>query len=930
MKKCFSIFLVVLLVVSCVEPLGNLVVSEHNAPDENDLVTLTFSLPPKTKSLMAHDPSISTIHVAVFNQSGVLKQFEQATLKNPGNVTNGSTSSNPEYSVDVYMSKKPRILHFIADIPESLNTYEKLVAVAGTTGEETILNAITTEGGQAAYWQRVELDNIDAYKYEGGVYTPPDGSPNRGSDGATSYSYTVDNQTITVNVGDYIKKNGDKVLDGTGYFQSNAVAAKLASIPLVRNFAEITVTSLTGSNFVPQEFYLVNVPTKGFVAPFDANSSRFAPVYTASTTDSDDHVLFTGVLSHSSVAATSYPGMLAGSLDTSDPSSDSSKRIDLTDTDPTKHVAFMYERPLPNVSQPATCILVGGNFTKDGVTKYRWFCIELNKDGVYFPIYRGISYDIKIGTISGTDGYEDAQAAYAGGPLGDVSSSVLTSTLTEINDGKGTTLWVEYIDYVATDAEASRTLYYTMVYEPSSGPRQYLFDNISFSVSHKAGYNAIVGSVDDSDTNEYQTGTPDNNYKWKKVSVQLDDPDSYTIKRSTLHVEGITNDNMRMYRDVSYRVMPIQQFAHGNDVLKGTPLENEDAGKETTLTIYLPEDLGLSVFPSTIRIEAENQNFTSVDGLPVEYGPSLFDPSKKAFYFIKTINYSDYYDPITKAYTCEFEARFKTTRDGTSTSAGTNATEFAIQDKPLPGRTEPYFETATCYVPVGDAHVFKLSTNAVTVKAQTTEARFRVISSSAGTWNLTASSSDVTLSQTNGVGCKEIVATFPANTSETSPVTYTITANCEGFDSQSLRITQNYRIFDEIKRIIGTTASTFNSNYVYVGDYNSELSIIFTGGKYRSSNYLDFNPSGSGVTVSSSNYTITKIVITWYGSSYAANRSTIGSGGGSIVNTNSYPYTTTWTGSSNEVVINFARNSNSTTEFSSTQIEITYLKEITE
>ena len=59
-------------------------------PEDGPKVTVEFSLPPATKGTMAHDPEISTIHVAVFNKAGILKQFEEAVLTQLGLERSGS------------------------------------------------------------------------------------------------------------------------------------------------------------------------------------------------------------------------------------------------------------------------------------------------------------------------------------------------------------------------------------------------------------------------------------------------------------------------------------------------------------------------------------------------------------------------------------------------------------------------------------------------------------------------------------------------------------------------------------------------------------------------------------------------------------------------------------------------------------------------
>ena len=840
----FLLFFAALLTGACIDQ-SFPGLDEMDDQEDGPMVTLEFSLPPQTKGAMAYAPSISTIHVAVFNKAGVLKQYEEAVLTNPGNVTNGSTSSNPKYAVNIHMSSKPRVLHFIADAP--ITTFDALVAAAGTSGEDVILNALTTTGGQAAYWQRFVLDKVDAYTYQGGVFTLQDGSGKTiGEAGSNSYTYQVAGQTITVNKGDYIKRDGTKVLDGTGYFQSDYVKGVIANIPFVRNFAEITVTDVTGSNFHPKKFALVNVPTKGYVAPYDVAAHSFAKAYTASVAGSS----FNGTLTYSGVHGTDYEGTLAGEINSDKPTS----FIDLTASG--RHAAYMYERPLPNTTQPSTCILVGGECSIPGANKdgnnLTWLLIEVDKDGTYFPFYRGLSYDVRIGTVEGTLGYASADAAYNAEPIGDISSSVTTATLEQINDGKGTTLWVEYIDYVAIAAE-TKDIYYTMYYE-NGGSITYLNNTVTASVSHPdASYKAILGNANTSDSNTYTTGTPSSDREWKKISVTLDAPGQST-KRSVLRIQGTSNAGKTMYRDVNYRVMSVQQFNYGDNELKGTILADESAGRETTLSIYLPSGLGYSMFPLTLRIEAEKENFTTSDGLPVEYGPSLFNSSKNAFYFLKTIEYEDYYNIATHATTNLFTATFKTTRDGSGVAGGTNATYFAVQDKVHEGRTAPYFEMATCYVAANSVHVTGVSLNKSTTRIQegSSETLTATVSPSGATNQAVSwSSSNTSVATVSSSGV--VTAIAPGHT------TITVTTEEGGFTATcAVTVTGTVRFL--------TNSSTYSSNDAATTSiYKGDISLKFTRSFYtRTSTYVELLSSGDGFTLTGSEGALITSVIIQY------------------------------------------------------------------
>ena len=92
-----------------------------------------------------------------------------------------------------------------------------------------------------------------------------------------------------------------------------------------------------------------------------------------------------------------------------------------------------------------------------------------------------------------------------------------------------------------------------------------------------------------------------------------------------------------------------------------------------------PEDLGASVFPIQIRVEAENNTLSAISpDLPVKSGVSLFDSTRNSFYYIYTIKYSDYckLNPRTKRYDYyyDFKMTFYTNK------TGDNSTKIDIRD----------------------------------------------------------------------------------------------------------------------------------------------------------------------------------------------------------------------------------------------------------
>lgn len=424
-----------------------------------------------------------------------------------------------------------------------------------------------------------------------------------------------------------------------------AMEAALQDIPLVRNFARIEVTSST-TKFTVSQYALVNGPEAGSVAPYDRARGRFATAYLSAGSG----------ITYAQVQGSGYAGYLPLSvgIDTSEPDTFKSPG----DADP---YLFVYERPRPTANP--TAVLVGGTWTETGAPS--WYKIELMDDrGRYTPLYRNFNYRLNITDLS-APGFASAHEAFVGAAIGDVSSSLETTDLTEVSNDQSE-LKVSTIDWTDTQG-GTVEVFFRFVPDVSDGT----VDNsyVRISVQAVDGYEAAVTATEIvSLDGETYDGTSD----WGKVVVTVSGEGS-DVLRSIVRVEAtLEEDGRPLYRDISFRMIPTP--ALGVDC---TPLGTDAAGQEVTLTITLPTDLGRALFPLTLQIEAKNRSLSPLDGdMPVETGPSAFDDvTGNTFYFLKTITYADYYDAAAHTYTTSFQARFKTTK-----SSG-NATTVKVSDK---------------------------------------------------------------------------------------------------------------------------------------------------------------------------------------------------------------------------------------------------------
>lgn len=724
MKKTLYIISVLLLAaVGCTKEQSRTENSEKTAFPEGAMVTVNFSIPSQAETRangMAEDPEIENLYVAVFNSAGLLKEYTKATP-----IGNYADKNDVwcGYKVQLLLSSTERRLHFIANGPETIDN----------GSENAVIRKLVTENGVGAYWQRVVLeDGVTPYAYPGGKVTftwvdenNVSHSKEYGTEGGTSYT---DAEGKTVNAGDYVQENGNKVVDGTGYFASVETSAALERVPLIRNFARVTLVddNSEGVTFHPDAFILVNTPTQGYIAPYDAKAGDYVKPYTdmyANVDDwgTEDYSLFTfeKIQNWGYTADMPQTASIAPLASNPEATEDEIKAyvnnnanwmsVGTYGTETTYKYGYLYERALPSAVNTPTCVLVHGVLSDTPAhANYgaRWFKIEITDlDGNYVPIYRDVTYIMKIKNIAivGTPGWPTAYEAYKNKSVGDVSTSTETATLTQISDGKGTTLWVEYIDYTSVEPEANTaTILYKLFYQENSSSAEEILTGetltdeslpeplpyVTLTVEHYDGIGHAI-TTETVTGSAYSGQTPDGKGGWYQAEVPLAAQSNVMLK-SRLRIEGLTKAGhgaKSIFRNVEYRVIPTQSLT-----LTVSPSKiPQGVNQEVALKIDLPKDLGFSLFPLVLKIEpldgnlnpnaSKNKIGDEFISLPVEYGASMFTDQGKTgntFYFLFTVNFSDYDQANGSSYTLYFN----------TIRPGDNATTIAVQDR------KPYFYQA--------------------------------------------------------------------------------------------------------------------------------------------------------------------------------------------------------------------------------------------
>ena len=566
-------------------------------------------------SEMAQIPVLDNLYIAIFGDNGGMLQQLVPAVKVGDESLYQTETDDPEhpygesgynyrvqYKAELPLSDEERNLHFIGNCPSEV--IEKLDFLY----EKDFMDKLTTSNGAAAYWQKVVLPN--------GV------------------------QANLVN----------------GKFElTEECAQMLTPIALVRNYAKLIVTSAS-SDFEIESYALVNTPLQGTFAPYSATTGF-------STTYMNIGKYCAGEMETNFVQdliTSGYTGYMINDLiNTENPGETSAK----TPSDTDKGL-YMYERTKPTRTGEQTGIIIKlkwsedlesdhPNYTDRG--KSRYYKIEvLDKEGEYMPICRNVLYTINLEHLSGT-GEKSFDAAYAGPFFGNVSASIETATLTEINDNIHKIV-VNMMDYTTMEDNKVVDIYFRFYPDMNGEPS---LDASSYAAPARKeveGYQSSIASFTPVDFVEWSGG------QWGHVQVTLNERPASGMLREKLRIQGQIGGVGKLFRDIVFTVMNTQDFTGESKVTVD--------GNNVTVTIGLPSELPYSIFPLNVLIEAQNNNLsTTSKDLPVNYGPTAFDEDgspkkgKNAFYFIRTIQYKEYLDTSTGeyVYTTEFECPFTRT-----------------------------------------------------------------------------------------------------------------------------------------------------------------------------------------------------------------------------------------------------------------------------
>lgn len=609
--------------------------------EDNDL--------PDTKAMgnrPGNGAGIKNIYFAVFDQAGYkLSEYAKAIPMQLAEDNNVSC----QYSVELTATKQKRIIHIIANAPESLR-YGSEAEVIGSLISR--YDADETYEWQDAYWDRIEIDNVIAKSENESAY--------------------------------------------------NAMMDKLSHATLVRNFARIIVQdNVDNSTFQLTRYWLTNFPDRGSMAPYNRNTRGFALGYKTYETIEEASDPAQGNYQGYSPADTellTLDGLIAGGKDINALAIDSGQNF----------TSFCYERETPH-DHPLYLIIAG---YYNGSTNESFYKLDLlNHQDEYFPLLRNFTYKVVINSVEHA-GASTWQGALSSDPSGNVDASLDMKDLSNISDGTAQIFVTETSAVIVNENAVTLRYKFIPDIKSTEGGVAKRWNGVGESnkrtdpgdnghgpyVTIEREWDGLLGKVFEDSYEVAGNGVgewanDDQGDHYRVITLHPKHMVDDIIRTETFTITGhywseTKNDYVTISRDVVY-----QRRNHFNIDLSLDPGKVKNAlGQGFDLIIGLEDGLPSSIFSLDFEIEAAGLSISTsgVNSLPIEVKGSGIPGNiingngspKPAYSFMKTVTWSDYRSaPVVdgqKRITCHFETNTANIPSLSNLTAVASATSYPL------------------------------------------------------------------------------------------------------------------------------------------------------------------------------------------------------------------------------------------------------------
>ena len=605
--------------------------------------TITFStadiMGPETRGIVNAKVEVETLHLIVFDENGML--VEVCKAEEQGSSDHGDHTGGKLYSVTLTVTEEPRIIHYIANCPVDQVVYGHETSVIGNMFVDRNHQDDPQTTYEVSYWARIEVPHILVEEIE-----------ETQTDGTT-------------------KKVLSLVAD---------IKDKFMHVPLLRNYAEITVTQDENKkNFEVLGFTVYNLLNRGTVAPYNSNKQEFQSFFKYTDDGTITNYLYpyiTDECLYEGHALTS--AKLITDLVTVKDENGNYKVKEFKPGEP----FYVYERKVSVMTdeeekwrESPPHIIIKARYSDDGdavtdadpIYYYKMDLVYTEKDTQgteevkYYNILRNFMYDFNITEIHDV-GYDSWKKAAAGAAGNNISGSSSTSKLTNVSDDEGR-LWVSYTDItlVTNEDVTFRYKYIPNYYDSTKADTYQKVDN------SKVNFQNIVGDV----ITEIEVAENDASDDWREVTIHVNEP-SNIIRQQILYLK---TDNSNLNRQIRYTLREKLTMQ-----VEATPKVGGKIMEKVTVDIKLPIGMTEDMFPLALNMETLNRTLSpdaTKNTIPVTAGPSIVTGrvGESSYYYTVTIPTLDAYTALPN------DGNMKVYSTHWLTNMANNASKFYVENK---------------------------------------------------------------------------------------------------------------------------------------------------------------------------------------------------------------------------------------------------------
>lgn len=593
--------------------------------------TITFStaelMEPETRAVVNPNVKVNTLHLIVFDANGMLVEVCEAKELSISDAGVG------HYTVTLTVTDEPRIIHYVANCPVDQVVYGHETSIIGNMYVDRNTSAEHATEYETSYWARIEVPYILVKEEKG------DGK-------------------IIVSLVEEIQDKFEKV-------------------PLLRNYAEITVTDETDNTFLFEGFTVYNLLDRGTVAPYNSTTQEFQSfTYIDPETGGIKNYIYPEISSFG------YEGhaLTSAKLITDFVRKDDGTVKYYNSNEP----FYVYERKVSVMTDeeekwresPPHIIIMGkyngGNPVVDSSPTY-YYKMDLvytvkdalgNEEIKYYNILRNFMYQFNITAVHDV-GYTSLDQAVAGAAGNNISGSSSTSKLTNISDNDGR-LWVSHTDTTLV-ARKDIVLRYKYIpnYYDNTKPDYNQVDN------GQARFENIVGEVITGIVvadRDIEGGTWDG---YREVTISVNEPAKITRQQ----ILSLKTNSAHLNRQIRYTLREKLTMQ-----VEATPKVGGKIMEKVTVDIKLPIGMTEDMFPLKLDMETLNRTLSpdaTQNSIPVTAGPSIIEDRNGAlsYYYTVTIPTIDAYKALPN------DGNMKVVTTHWLTNMAANASTFYVANK---------------------------------------------------------------------------------------------------------------------------------------------------------------------------------------------------------------------------------------------------------